>query len=262
MQNLSLSKHNPRLISLRKAIQRAELTADGLLPIEGPKLLEEAIRSGLEITDIFIRQGASTATPAEARTARVYELPGDVFKTIQTTETSQGVIALVRPRKFSLDGIISVTNPLIVILAQLQDPGNVGTILRISESFFATGCLALTGTASVHNSKTLRASAGSVFRLPHVWNLRLDELSDTMVRSSIHVVGTSPSADRSIQSWNWRKPTAVMIGNEGGGLSALELERCDAVLRIPHNPSVESLNSATATAVILYEASRHERISV
>jgi TrmH family RNA methyltransferase len=194
--------------------------------------------------------------------AKIYELDAAVFKTIQTTETSPGVIALVRPPKFSLDQILSVTNPLIVVLARLQDPGNVGTIVRLSESFSATGCIALSGTAGVYNSKTVRASAGSVFRLPHVWQLELNEVCDALKKSGIPLVGTSPAAQQSIAEWNWQNPTALMIGNEGAGLSMEELQLCDTVLRIPHNPSVDSLNSAIATAVILYEASKHERISV
>jgi TrmH family RNA methyltransferase len=249
------------LVAIRKAIQRDELTPNGLLPIEGPKLLAEAVRSGLEVTDVFVRRGARTATPIPSG-VKVYEIDTAVFKSIQSTESSQGIIALVRPPIFSIDRIVSVTDPLIVILAGLQDPGNVGTILRISESFLATGCIGLTGTASVYNPKTVRASAGSVFRLPYVWNLEFEELCGQLKSAGIHLVGTSPTAEQPIQQWNWHQPTALMIGNEGAGLSSEELRRCDAVLRIPHNPAVESLNSAIATAVILYEASRHERISV
>jgi TrmH family RNA methyltransferase len=266
------------LIAIRKAIQRAELTSDGLLPIEGPKLLQEAIRSGLEVTDVFLRHAADgtmqalrsgqvtprtekNSPPFEDHTT-VYELSPEVFKTIQSTETSQGVIALIRPPSFPLEAIVTGDKLLIVVLARLQDPGNVGTILRISESFFATGCVALNGTASLYNSKTLRASAGSVFRLPHVWNVALEEASHSLKNAGVALIGTSPTASKPIDHWNWNQPTALMIGNEGSGLSPEELECCDDVLRIPHNPEVESLNSAIATAVILYEASKHERIPI
>jgi len=266
LQILSLGKHNPRLVQIRKAIQKGELTSTGLLPVEGPKLLQEAARSGLAITEIFIqrggRSGRSTFDPRSIANAAVYELEPEVFKTIQATEHSQGIIALVRPTAFSLNHIVSLTNPRLVVLARLQDPGNVGTILRIAESFFATGCIALAGTVDVHNSKTVRASAGSVFRLPHVWSVGLEELCRVLKKAGMALVGTSPAASQSIQEWPWHRPTAVMIGNEGAGLSGEEKERCDCVLRIPHNPAVESLNSAIAAAVTLYEASKHERKSV
>jgi TrmH family RNA methyltransferase len=236
------------------------LTADGLLAVEGPKLLEEAVRSNLEVLDVFVRRGVGLAgVPADAR---VFELDAETFKTIQSTESSQGIIALVRPPGFSLRDVLSAANPRIVVLGRLQDPGNVGTIFRVAESFNATGCVALPGTAAVYNAKTVRASAGSVFRLPHVWNIELNMLSKELKAAGIALAGTSPVAGESIEEWDWKRPTAILIGNEGGGSSDEELRECEVVLRVPQNRNVESLNSAIATAVILYEASRHERISV
>jgi len=267
LQTVSLGKHNPRLTAIRKAIQHGTLTADGLLPLEGPKLLDEAIRSSLGIDAVLVRRGSSSVASAvyERRSVpapSTYELDPEVFKSIQSTETSQGVMALVRVPAFSMEDLLKAPRPRIIVLARLQDPGNVGTILRIAESFYATGCIALTGTVSVYNPKTLRASAGSVLRLPHVWNTEFDAVRRLLKEASISLIGTSPAAENSIATWNWKEPVALIIGNEGGGLSEQELRGCDAVLSIPHNPAVESLNSAIATAVILYEATRHERITV
>src|SRR5215475_10807352 len=107
------------------------------------------MRSGLEISDVFIRRGPQKNISLPSN-ARIYELEPDAFKAIQSTETSQGVVGLVRPPMFSMDRIVRAPNPLIVVLARLQDPGNVGTILRICESFFSTGCVALSGTAGVY----------------------------------------------------------------------------------------------------------------
>jgi len=259
LQTLSLGKHNPKLVELRKAIRAADLTPEGLLPIEGPRLFDEAVRSGIGIMDVFLRRGVGIDAPAKTP---VYELDEATFKSIQSTETSQGVIALVRPRTFSLDEILKAANPRIVVLVRLQDPGNVGTILRIAESFRATACIAVTGTVNIYNTKTVRASAGSVFRLPHVWNLDLDDVITRLKALKLFVVGTSPAADSTIDAWDWRKPCAILVGNEGRGLTSDEAKKCDALLRIPQNAAVDSLNSAIATAIILYEASRHERIAV
>jgi TrmH family RNA methyltransferase len=254
LETLSLGKHNPKLVDIRKAIDHGSLTRDGLLPIEGPRLLEEAQQSGLEIASVFARRGV--VVPAVSSSLQVYEIEPAVFKTIQSTETSQGIIALVRPRHFSLPDIVSTANPLIVMLARLQDPGNVGTILRVAESFGADGCIATIGTASALNSKTVRASAGSVFRLPHVWDLDPRQAVSVLKASGIGVVGTAPSAQQTLDQWDWRKPSAIVIGNEGGGLSEEEMNLCDVLLRIPQASGVESLNSAIAAAVILYEASK------
>jgi TrmH family RNA methyltransferase len=253
---MQIGRHSPKLAQLRKAIRQGTLTADGLLPIEGPILLEEAHRSQLEVADVFVRNG--TTVPAVAPN-HVHEVPPDVFKTIQETEHSQGVIATVKPRQFNLSDVLNGSPALIVVLGRLQDPGNVGTILRIAEAFGATGCVALRGTASFYNTKVVRASAGSVFRLPHVGGADLRELAAALRSKKIRIVGTAPTSESSIEKWDWRNPTAVLVGNEGSGLNAEELEYCDTVLRISHQPAVESLNSAIASAVILYEASKQRR---
>src|SRR5262249_42292177 len=218
-------------------------TEDGLLPVEGPILLEEARRSGIGIVELFVRSGSNVAgVPAE----HVYEVPAEIFKTLQETEHSQGILATVRIPAFRLSDVLSATPALIIVLGRLQDPGNVGTILRIAEAFGATGCVALSGTASFHNGKVVRASAGSIFRLPHVTGVGIAELTDVLKPASIQLVGTSPVAHSSIEQWDWRTPAAVLVGNEGSGLSAEEQASCDTVLRIPHCASVESLNSAIA----------------
>ena len=253
---MQIGKHSPKLAQLRKAIRRGSLTDDGLLPVEGPILLEEAQRSGIEIVNVFVRSGASL--PSVTR-GRVHEVPPDDFKTIHETEHSQGIVATVRPREFRLEEVLAAPDALIVVLCRLQDPGNVGTVLRIAEAFGATACLGLRGTASFHNGKVVRASAGSIFRLPHVAGIELHELVAAMKARKIKIVGAAPAAESSIETWNWREPTALLMGNEGGGLQDDELGYCDSLLRIPHEPTVESLNSAIAAAVILYEASKRRR---
>ena len=254
LETLSPGKHNPKLTEIRKAISHGALTASGLIVTEGPKLLEEALRSGLAIEAVFLRRGA--VLPPVPATAVIYETDPAVFKTIQSTETSQGVVALVRPRGHDLRDLLAARNPLLVVLCRLQDPGNAGTILRVAESFGATGCLATAGTAAIFNPKTLRASAGSVFRIPHIWDLDGDELFAALRSSNIHAVGTAPDAGQTIGEWDWGQPSAIVIGNEGSGLSEEEKRMCDALVRIPHEPAVESLNSAIAASVVLYEASK------
>ena len=237
-------------------MRQGTLTTDGLLPVEGPILLEEAQRSRIDVVDVFVRSGTRISLSS---TTQIYELPNDVFKTIQETEHSQGIIATVRPPQFSVSEVLSKSPALLVVLGRLQDPGNVGTILRISEAFGATGCIALSETASFHNGKVVRASAGSLFRLPHIQGIDLGQIAGAFKSRNIRLVGTAPASESSIEKWAWPTPTAVLIGNEGSGLTGEELGYCDTVLRIPHNAAVESLNSAIATAVILYEASKQRR---
>ena len=112
------------------------------------------------------------------------------------------------------------------------------------------------GTVSAHNSKVVRASAGSLFRLPHVWNLTFESVVEALRGRNIPLVGTSPHAKDSIASWDWSRPAAVLIGNEGAGLGAEQVSACNALLQIPHAPETESLNSAIAAAIVFYEAAR------
>jgi RNA methyltransferase, TrmH family len=253
---MEIGKHNPKLIEIRKAIRQGSLTSDGLLPIEGSILLEEAQRSGIDVVDIFYRKG--TELPAVHR-ASIFEVNPDVFATIQDTEHSQGLIATVRPPQYGLADVLRASPQLVLILSRLQDPGNVGTILRIGESFGSTGCIALRGTAGFYNSKVVRASAGSIFRFPHTGPAGLAETVTALRSRNLALIATSPRASQTIEEWDWRTPTAIFVGNEGQGLSSEELDQCDTVLCIPQKDAVDSLNSAIATAVILYEASKQRR---
>jgi TrmH family RNA methyltransferase len=258
LDTISIGKHNPRLADIRKAIQKGELTADGLLPVEGPKLVCEAHASGIPIAVLLVREGVSGP---DLPVSAVYTLESAAFKTIQSTEHSQGVIALVRPRSWTLSEVLDKLTAPLVVLAGLQDPGNVGTILRVCESFGAAGCIGLSGTARVTNSKVVRASAGSLFRMPHLWDLGWDTLVNALRERSLPLIGTSPYAVDTVTSWDWRLPAAIMIGNEGAGLSPVQTKACAAMVQIPHEPRAESLNSAVATGVILYEAYRQRRFS-
>ena len=259
MDTISIGKHNPRLSDIRKAIDRGELTSDGLLPIEGPKLVDEALTSGVEVVSLFLRGSLELARGL--RGIPTYALDPSVFKGIQSTGHSQGVIALVRPKEWKFTDILARSPSPIAVLAGLQDPGNVGTILRVAESFGAAGCVGVTGTTSIHNAKVVRASAGSIFRVPHVWGAEWEQVLNVMKASGIRLIGTSPHAAQTIASWDWNQPSAVLIGNEGAGLTVEQEAACTRVLRIPQEATVESLNSAIAASVILYESYRRRNLS-
>src|SRR5436190_8196418 len=131
---MEIGKHSRKLADVRKALRQGTLTNEGLLPIEGPTLLEEARRSEIEIVDVFRRAGAAMP-PVEPDA--IFDVPAEIFQTIQDTEHSQGIIATVRPHQYTLGDIFSTSPELIIILGRLQDPGNVGSILRTGESFEA-----------------------------------------------------------------------------------------------------------------------------
>ena len=164
------SAANPLLKDVRRAVARGSLTAEGWCIAETFHLLEEALRSRLRRQDRARRRKQARAVEAYGRRlagVKVVVLPDALFAGIAATETSQGVMALVQPREWKLEQLLH-GKALVVVLDGLQDPGNAGTIVRAAEAFGATGILFLKGTASPHNPKTLRASAGSLFRVPFV----------------------------------------------------------------------------------------------
>ncbi len=252
MSREPIGKHNPRLAQIRRAFREGGLTEDGLLPIEGPRLLDEVSTSGVEVQELFVREGEV----CDLQAARSYTVAPPVFRSLGATREPQGVIALVRPPTFSLETMLGGPRVLLIVLCGIQDPGNVGNILRIAEAFQASGCIATGGTASQYNDKVVRASAGSLFRLPHMWGVDFQRAIDQIKSSGARIVGTTAASDRSIADEDWRRPTAILLGNEGAGLSMEELSACDSIVRIPHAGAVGSLNAATAAGIVLYEAAR------
>ena len=257
MRRTSIGKHNPRLVEIRKAFESGGFTADGLLPIEGLHLLEEAQRSDIEIVELFLCEDVANSLATQSTPKKIYVLSHSVFRSISETRNPQGVLALISPPQFDLDKVLNSRDPenhMLVVLCGIQDPGNVGAILRLAEAFGATGCIATPGTAGQYNAKVVRASAGSIFRLPGIWDIELTWLADKMRSVGIQIIGTSPTGTTAVDSQDWHQPTALLLGNEGAGLGNIGEMLCDAVLRISHSENVESLNAASAAAVILHEA--------
>src|SRR5688572_31689403 len=159
------STANPLLKDVRRAIARGGLTQQGWCVAESPHLLEEALRSGCAVRTVLAAESA--LLPGGLNGIKVARLPDALFRSISSTETSQGVISLVNPPAWTLEQVFA-GRTLVVVLDGVQDPGNAGAIIRAAEAFCATGALFIKGTVSPFNPKTLRASAGSLFRLPFV----------------------------------------------------------------------------------------------
>jgi TrmH family RNA methyltransferase len=251
---LITSPANPLLRDLRRAVSRGELTSDGLWVAEGFHLLEEARRSRCETPLVLAAESAREAAGGMTG-ARFVVLPDQLFQSIAATETSQGVMALVRPPEWRMEQLFA-GNSLVVAIDGLQDPGNAGAVVRAAEAFGATGVMFLKGSASPFHPKTLRASAGSLFRVPFVAALD-DALAVAALRQAgVDVYAAMPhtGAERLAGDTDFTKPCALVIGNEGRGVSA-ELRAIAQPVAIP-TAGVESLNAAVAAAVLLYETRR------
>ncbi|AXC10770.1 RNA methyltransferase, TrmH family [Acidisarcina polymorpha] len=251
------SRQNGRVKELRASFSPGSRFESGRVGIEGEHLLSEAVRSGIRIISVFFRTGAEgllsrIALPAEVE---VIELPAEIFASAVTTESPQGIAALVEPKVFSLDDMLIGKTPLIVVAAGLQDPGNLGTLVRSAEAFGATGVITLPGTVSPWNAKALRASSGSTLRVAVV-QAREEEAFSWLRVSGLRIFAAVAEKGSAAAATNLGQPAALLIGNEGSGLSPILLDQADERVTIPCPGPVESLNAAVAGSILLYEASR------
>jgi TrmH family RNA methyltransferase len=253
------SRQNSLVKDLRKSFSQSVPADDGCVAIEGVKLVEEAIRSGLRIRAVFFsenaRERANRLLPQLSHATETVLLPDDIFLSAVATETPQGVAALVHPLAATLEDLFLSETPLILGCAGLQDPGNLGTIIRSAEAFGASGVLTTDGTVSSSNPKVARASAGSVFRLPVIKLSTADALA-ALQENSIRLAVTSSHKGRPVQEIDLTLRTAIFIGSEGQGVPRVLLDAADEAILIPHSPKVESLNAGIAASILLYEAQR------
>jgi len=262
-------RHNPLVKELRQAFAHGERTADGDCAVEGVRIVEEAIRSGLRFRAVFFRESAQERAnkllPQIGAQVETLLLPDKLFDSAVPSETPQGVAALVRTKTFSLDTILErlQVGPILVLVG-LQDPGNLGTILRSAEAFGCAGVVLGEGTVSAFNSKVIRASAGSVFRLSCVVAKETGGLEGIMTRlreSDVRLIATSSHKGTALDEVGIIGRAAIFIGNEGAGLPRNILAHVDELVTIPHTTQVESLNAGIAGSIVLYEFARLRRQS-
>lgn len=246
------SRSNARVKQLRAAFAGQARLSGGLVAIEGEKLLGEAIRSGIVLKTVFVSEHMELPRLVP-RSVEVVWLSEDVFASVVETQSPQGIAALLVPPLRVLEDVLDGT-PLILVAAGLQDPGNLGTLVRSAEAFGATGVLTTAGTVSAWNQKAIRASAGSVFRVPVV-GVGVEDLVALKTRGVYLMAAVAEDAVEA-QDADFVRPTAILIGNEGAGLSEDLLEMADVRVTIPCPGRVESLNAAVAGSLLLYEASR------
>src|SRR5712671_423940 len=267
-------RHNPLVKQLRQAFSRAELTESGDCAIDGLRILEEAIRSGLRFSAVFFRESAQERAerllPQIGAQVETLLLPDKLFDSVVPSESPQGVAALVRLKQYSLDDVMErmQTGP-IVVLAGLQDPGNLGTILRSAEAFGSAGVVLGEGTVSPFNSKVIRASAGSIFRLPTIHGqargrgnagaVKLEKISLKLQEQGVRQFATSSHKGTPLDQTDLKSAAAIFFGNEGAGLSREVMAKMDESIAIPHTTQVESLNAGVAASIVLYEAARQRK---
>jgi RNA methyltransferase, TrmH family len=249
------SAKNPLLKKIRKAVLAGRRTDDGLIVIEGPHLLQEALGGEWGVEQVFFTEAAMDrhAQLLAAIPREVVAVSQRALSSISSTQTSQGIVALLRPCEWCWNDL-AVGQTLLVVLDGIQDPGNAGTIVRTAEAFGATGVVLLNGSVGVANGKFLRSTAGSIFRVPFLEKISANELFEQTRLHGLRLYALAANGKRSLPDIDLRPGCAWVVGSEGAGVSPELLSRALTVA-IPAS-KVESLNAAIAASIALFETSR------
>ena len=248
------SRKNPLLEHMRRLDSAAFRRQQGEFLCDSPKLVGEALRHGARVLAVAVSDGVEPPEGLDA-SVRCAAVPPDVMVSISPMRTPQGMLAVCRLPDTALPEMLPGSR--YVVLDGVQDPGNVGTVLRTADAFGCTAALLLPGCADLYSLKTLRASMGAVFRLP-AYTVDADALRALLTAANLPLYGAALRHDTVDVRCRDLRRCAIAVGSEGRGLSDTVLALCDETLRIPMADHCESLNAAAAAAVLLWEAYRAE----
>jgi RNA methyltransferase, TrmH family len=282
------SRENRWIKMFRAGLRGSGPSGDEPIAVEGPKLIEDALRYGIEAEAVLVSESgerdvepilrAASESESGIARSRVLRTTDKIFEAISGTESPQGVAALFRQPIWDFEQILGrgsssgddsaggASPALVLVMAGVQDPGNVGTIVRSAEAFGASGVIAARGTADPWSPKAVRASAGSALRLPLLRGMSIAVVLAQLRMSRIKIVAACLSASKGEVAGehghaDLREPVAIFIGSEGSGLASEIEGAADARISIPMSESVESLNAGIAASIILYEAARQRKMN-
>lgn len=256
-----VSPSNPIVKVFRRALLDGA-TREGWLGLEGPLLLEEALNAGERATIHCVLAGHSAAVKFQALLSRlskqteIVTVSDRMFGQIASTETPRGVAALVEIRPPDFDAIVSRRGVILMIACGVQDPGNLGAIIRSGQALGADALIALRETVSPLNPKTVRASAGAVLRLPVIRNQEPGRLFERLRRARVRVIAADRHSKTPLAQADLKGSVAFLIGKEASGLPTEIKQAADIILSIPIRPETDSVNAAAAASIFLYEAAR------
>lgn len=240
-----------------------ERKSAGVFLTEGFKMFEEAPAEA--VREVYLSENVLERCQKEKKLWNKLEQTGyeivsdEVFRRMSDTQTPQGILCVVKQPVYRLEQFWEAPSPLLVVLENIQDPGNLGTIVRTGEGAGITGVIMSAGTVDIFNPKVIRATMGSIFRVPFLYVDNLHETIRQMGSHGIHTYAAHLEGKEYYDSFSFREGTAFLIGNEGNGLERETADLADAYLKIPMEGKVESLNAAIATSLLMYEAHRQRK---
>lgn len=255
------SGSNPRVRQVAQWQAKArERRQAGIFLVEGFKMFGEAPEEA--VAEVYVSQGALERARQQPKLMRKLDQIGyeavteEVFAKMSDTQTPQGILCVIKRPDHDLEQLLKVPRPLMMVLENLQDPGNLGTIVRTGEGAGVTGIVIGSGTADIYAPKTVRATMGSIYRVPVVCAEDLGAAVRRLRESGIHTYAAHLQGEDYYDVLSYKEGTAFLIGNEGAGLSAELTEAAEGKVRIPMEGQLESLNAAVAASLLMYEAHR------
>lgn len=257
------SRQNPLVRAFRDAAEHPDAEGRRLL-LDGFHLVREAHAAGIALATVAIAHRHLTDHSEESQFVHGLEQAGidvvavgeSVMSTLSPVRAPSGVVAIATRDPVEVDAICAHPAAFVLVAVDIQDPGNLGAMLRAAEAGSATGAIVCGASAHPFSWKSLRGSMGSALRLPVAVLRSADEAMDRITRAGLHTVATVPRAGTPPAKIDWTPPTAVFVGGEGSGLPHAIVDACDARVSIPMQAPVESLNVAVAVALLVYEARR------
>ncbi len=234
--------------------------------IEGLKIVNEALSSNVNLRMILFSAEQSEnndikdiLAKVEPLDIQIYRVDNKIFKDIAETESSQGIISIVDKPVYKLNNVLDKKNLRIIVLDEVSDPGNLGTIIRTADACNYDAVLLSKGCVDVYNGKTVRAAMGSLFHLPIIQNIEIKETVELLKKNFVTIYGAHVHKGEACYDIDYDGRFAVIIGNESTGLSKESLDSIENMIRIPMPGHAESLNASVAASIIMYESIRKEK---
>lgn len=260
------SRSNEQLKLIKSLHNKKSRDQKKLFFVEGLRIVTEAIEEENRVYAVFyseslagINGGNELLTKLENSRLRIYRVSERLFREICDTETPQGVLAVVKMKECTMEEVLGKENPFLVILDSIQDPGNMGTIIRTADACGADGVVLAGGCVDAYNPKTLRSTMGSIFRIPIVKTGNLPELLGILKKKGIRSFAGHLKGERHHFDSDYTKPSALIIGNEANGIKEDALPFIDELVSIPMPGRAESLNASVAAGIMMYEVVRQRR---
>lgn len=253
-----ISRENKSVKLALKLRTKKHRETEGRYIVEGIRFIEEAIKANVVDYILFSDKLFTTSDPERAMAidCNKFEIEDEVLRELCGTENPQGIVAVVKKTDYDFDDI---KNDFIIIADGIQDPGNLGTIIRTADAAGAGAVFITKGTVDVYNDKTLRATMGSIFHIPIIFGEDFNELSTTLKENGYNIYGTSLEGSKYIYDCDFTSKAAIVIGNEANGIPAEHMDIITQKIKIPMPGQAESLNVAAATAVVMYEVLRQRK---